>query len=463
MEKKFENGLFIFRRDLRIVDNMGLLLANQKCKNITPIFIFTPEQVGKQNKFKSDNSVQFMIESLQDLYDEIRKQGGTLYTFYGKNSTIVKNCIDDFKIDYICFNVDYTPYAIERDTEIVQLCAKKGIICDYAHDYCLLEPGSVLSGSGTPYQKFTPFYNACLKHKVQPPSRATKIHFSTKKSSVSDRISLKDAATRFTKINNDIDVHGGREIGIRVLQSAHKTQNHYEKTKNTLIYNTSRLSAYTKYGCVSIREAYHKMHGNNNFIRQLWWRDFYMNILYSFPRVLGNAMKPNYNKVKWHYNASYLKKWQQGETGFPIVDAAMTELNITGYMHNRGRLIVASFLVKTLLISWEHGEEYFATKLTDYDIASNNGNWQWIAGTGADSQPYFRVFNPWSQSETYDKDALYIKKWLPQLEAVLPKDLHTWNTSCKKTEYKEIKYPEPIVDYTEQKEKALKMYAAVFH
>jgi len=181
MEKKFENGLFIFRRDLRIVDNMGLLLANQKCKNITPIFIFTPEQVGKQNKFKSDNSVQFMIESLQDLYDEIRKQGGTLYTFYGKNSTIVKNCIDDFKIDYICFNVDYTPYAIERDTEIVQLCAKKGIICDYAHDYCLLEPGSVLSGSGTPYQKFTPFYNACLKHKVQPPSRATKIHFSTKK------------------------------------------------------------------------------------------------------------------------------------------------------------------------------------------------------------------------------------------------------------------------------------------
>jgi len=188
-----------------------------------------------------------------------------------------------------------------------------------------------------------------------------------------------------------------------------------------------------------------------------------MNILYSFPRVLGNAMKPNYNKVKWHHNASYLKKWQQGETGYPIVDAAMTELNITGYMHNRGRLIVASFLVKTLLISWEHGEEYFATKLTDYDIASNNGNWQWIAGTGADSQPYFRVFNPWSQSETYDKDALYIKKWLPQLEPVLPKDLHTWNTSCKKTEYKEIKYPEPIVDYAEQKEKALKMYASVFH
>ena len=198
---------------------------------------------------------------------------------------------------------------------------------------------------------------------------------------------------------------------------------------------------------------------NDGLIRQLYWRDFYANILSAFPQVLGSAMKPKYNNIQWEKDASLLRAWKEGNTGFPIVDAGMRELNNTGYMHNRARLITASFLIKTLLIDWQEGEKYFAQQLSDYDPASNNGNWQWVASTGADSQPYFRIFNPWSQSEKYDKDAVYIKKWIPELNNIPAKDIHKWDVKCK--DYKDTKYNCPIVNYEEQRKKAMNMYKKV--
>ncbi len=459
----FENGLFIFRRDLRIIDNNGLNLINDKCKNIYTIFIFTPEQVTNKNKYKSDNAVQFMIESLQDLAADISKHGGKLYTFFGENEKVIADCIKRWNIDVVCYNIDYSPYARERDAQIVTLCEKMETYVMYDYDYYLLEPSKVLSGSGETYKKFTPFYEAARKQKILEPSRMRKIHFKkngTTNIKLLNEISLNEAMKKLTHVNPNILVHGGRSMAIKQTNIALKTQKHYSTNHNDLTKSTSLLSAYIKFGCVSIREVYAICKGNTDLIRQLFWRDFYANILLSYPHVLGHAMKPNYDKVRWHTNDAWFQKWCTGETGFPVVDAGMRQLISTGYCHNRARLIVASFLVKTLLINWQKGEAFFAKMLTDYDPASNNGNWQWCASTGADSQPFFRIFNPWEQGKNFDPECEYIKKWVPELKDVPVKDILNWDTEWQK--YKEIKYGKPICDYKIQKELALKMYKALY-
>lgn len=457
---KKENGLFIFRRDYRIVDNTGLNLLNTLCENIYTVFIFTPEQVTNKNHYKSNNAIQFMIESLKDLASQISDKGGKLHTFFGQNDKIVSQLIDDLKISVVCFNSDYTPYSVKRDNELVELCKKKQIECAFAHDYYLHYPGSFMSASNAPYQKFTPYYNVSIKNDINAPAKYKQLHFKYKSSSLSNSITLDEAFKKFTSENENIAVNGGRQNAIIQLRKAIKTQVKYKTTHNMLDTNTSQLSAFIKFGCLSIREVYKAFHKNTDFVRQLIWRDFYANILFSFPKVLGHALKPKYNKIKWSYNKRYLEAWKKGQTGFPIVDAGMRELNTTGYMHNRARLIVASFLIKTLLLDWRQGEQYFATKLTDYDIASNNGNWQWVMGGGADSQPYFRIFNPWSQSKEHDPEANYIKKWIPELKDVPAKAIHNWDSEYPN--YKTLDYVEPIVDYTEQKDKVLNMYKAIF-
>jgi deoxyribodipyrimidine photo-lyase len=460
MTNKFENGLFIFRRDLRIIDNNGLNLLNEKCKNIYTIFIFTPEQVGSGNKYKSENSVQFMIESLEDLASRISKLGGHLYTFYGNNDKIVADCIKAFDINLVCFNLDITPYAKERDAKIISLCEHLKTYVIYDYDYYLHQPGTIVNGSGEPYQKFTPYYETAKKTKVETPNGVRKLNLSKNHPHIGSQISLDQALKKFTDVNPNILVHGGREEAIKQMKIAAKNIQNYSKTHNDLTHPTSQLSAYIKFGCVSIREVYKTFSSKHDFIRQLFWREFYANILYSFPHVLGHTLKPKYNKIKWHHNSNWFKKWCDGDTGFPVVDAGMRQLNTTGYCHNRARLIVASFLVKTLLIDWREGEKYFAKNLTDYDVASNNGNYQWIASTGADSQPYFRIFNPWEQAKNFDPNCEYIKKWVPELSDVPSKDILNWETSY--VNYKNIKYPKPIVDYKKQKDLALKMFGEVF-
>jgi deoxyribodipyrimidine photo-lyase len=405
-----------------------------------------------------------MIESLQDLSSAISKKGGHLYTFYGKNDAIVKQLILALDIDAVFFNKDYSPYAIERDESIGKVAEKMDIQVITSQDYYLLEPGTVLNGSKKMYQKFTPFYNsatAYAKH-VDPPSGKQITNFAKTTKTLANGLSLATALTRFTTVNPKSDrlVDGGRQEAIISLKIAVKSQSHYSKTHNDLFKATTQLSAYIKFGCLSIREVYKVFRNNTDLIRQLWWRDFYANILFAYPHVLGSAMKPNYNRVRWHHNANWFTCWTKGETGYPIVDAGMRQLNATGYMHNRARLITASFLVKTLLISWEHGEQYFAKMLTDYDPASNNGNWQWIAGSGADSQPYFRIFSPKEQNKNFDPDCEYIKTWIPELKDILAKDIINWDTEHVK--YKDVSYAKPICEFAKQKELALKMYEAVF-
>jgi deoxyribodipyrimidine photo-lyase len=456
MTTKYKNGLFIFRRDFRIVDNIGLNIANNICEKIYPVFIFTPEQITGTNKYKSNTAVQFMIESLIDLSSQISKMGGRLLCFYGHNNAIVTNLIKELDINVLCFNADYSPYAIQREINIIEICDKMGVDVEYGHDYYLHPPGSIVNGQGESYKKFTPYYNVASKKKVDPPASLRKIHFASSSKHLANNILLTTALNKFTKNNPNILVHGGRTEAIKQMKVAVKNVTNYSKTHDELIKPTSQLSAYIKFGCISIREVYKTFRNKHDFIRQLFWRDFYSSILYSFPQVLGSSMKPNYNRIRWHNNSNWFKKWCDGETGFPVVDAGMRQLNTTGYMHNRARLIVMSFLIKTLLIDWKKGEQYFATRLTDYDPASNNGNIQWIMGGGSDAMPFFRIFNPWNQQEEHDKSCEYIKTWVPELSSLEPKIIHNWATEY--VNYKDIKYPKPICDYSEQKEKCLKMY-----
>jgi deoxyribodipyrimidine photo-lyase len=453
MTHKYENGLFIYRRDFRVVDNIGLNTTNSVCKHIYPVFIFTPEQATDKNKYKSNNALQFMIESLQDL---MTQTNGHLQCFYGDNNKIISYLIQKLNINIVISNADYTPYAIKRDNEIVKLCNSMEIPTIYEHDYYLQPPGTILNGQGETYQKFTPFYNACLKHNVNTPTPKSKIHFALSNSKLEHTITLENAMKQFTTTNEYILVNGGRKQALKQLKQSTINIKNYVKTRDELSKPSSLLSAYIKFGCVSIREIYKLFHSNESFIRQLYWRDFYANILYSFPHVLGHALKPKYDNIKWHKNSKWFKKWCDGETGFPLVDAGMRQMNKTGYMENRARLIVMSFLVKTLLIDWREGETYFATKLTDYDPASNNGNIQWISGSGADSQQYMRIFSPFRQQEDHDANCEYIKRWVPEIEMLEPKIIHNWDTEY--ANHKDINYPKPICDFSEQRKKAIDMY-----
>jgi deoxyribodipyrimidine photo-lyase len=457
MSTKFENGLFIFRRDLRVVDNNGLNLLNEKCKNIYTIFIFTPEQAGNGNKYKSDNALQFMIESLEDLASNISKMGGQLHTFYGHNDKVVEDCIKAFDINVVCFNLDITPYARERDSKIIKLCEKMETYVMYDHDYYLHEPGTIVNGSGNPYVKFTPYYEKAKKLKVEAPAGIRKLHLAKSSAHVPNKITLDLAMKKFVgKENPDILVHGGRENALKQMRQAAKNIKHYAQTRNDLAKPTSQLSAYIKFGAVSVREVYKVFRSKHDFIRQLYWREFYGNVLYSFPRVLGHSLNPKYDKIKWHHNERWFEAWKKGETGIPLVDASQRQLLQTGWTHNRGRMISSSILIKILLIDWREGERFYAQHLVDYDVASNNGGWQFSSGSGADSQPYFRYFNPYLQSKNNDSDCEYIKQWIPELKDVPPADIHNWETTWEK--HKECGYPKPIVNYAEQKEISLKMY-----
>jgi deoxyribodipyrimidine photo-lyase len=457
MTEKMENGLFIFRRDLRIVDNNGLNFLSELCKNIYTVFIFTPEQVGSGNQYKSDNAVQFMIETLYDLASEISKAGGKLHTFYGHNEKVIADCIKAWDINVVAFNLDITPYSRIRDDKIVKMCQKMEVFVTYDFDYYLHPPGTIKSGSGLPYQKFTPYYETAKKIKVQSPTSKKHLPLKNKETHVPNKITLEQAMKKFVgKENPDILVHGGRQEALKMLSKAVRDIKNYDAIHNDLNKKTTELSAAIKFGCVSIRETYKALHSKTGVIRQLYWRDFYANILYEFPQVLGHSLKPKYDKIKWHHNSKWFNAWCKGETGFPIVDAGMRQMNATGYMHNRSRLIVASFLVKTLLIDWREGEKYFAQTLTDYSPENNNGNWQWVASSGADSQQFYRIFNPWLQGENFDKDCEYIKKWVPELSTLDPKIIHNWETEW--VNHKDIKYPKPICNYSQQKEKALKIY-----
>lgn len=433
MAAQYQTGLFIFHRDLRAPDNTGLIMAARKCAQIVPIFIFTPEQVGRQNKYKSQNAVQFMLDCLRELCTQL-----PLRLFYGDPPAVIKGCLATFAPDYVCFNADYTPYAVARDAEIAAVCKKAGIVCEMSHDYYLVAPGTVVSAAGRAYRKFTPYYTAAL---LQPIARVDKYdvdNFARRGPTTAHHITLAAATAKFAPARNKLAIRGGRLIAGEKLLVAVKAQRMYAETRDQLATPTSGLSAYIKFGCVSIREVYWWFRKNTEFVRQLIWRDFYAQMFYGYPRDMRAP-----NTVKWGNNPKWLAAWQVGNTGFPAVDAGMRELCATGTMHNRARLIVASLLIKILHIDWRRGEQYFAQMLVDYDVASNNGNWQW-----AHKQPAFRTFNPWAQGREHDPACVYIKKWIPELRGMSPRQIHNWRApqaGCT--------YPGPICDYDAQKNK----------
>jgi len=462
MYMKYQNGLFIFHRDFRITDNNGLLEASSQCKRVYTCFIFTPEQVGKSNHYRSDNAIQFMIESLEDLRKSIQSKNGELIILHGEHKKCIANAINTLNINCVFFNKDYSPYAVQRDNEIIEYCNRHQIKCLPQSDYYLYEPGTVLNGSGGFYKKFTPFYEQVLKIEIKKPNKRTITNLSKTTLEIDNSITLRDAFSKFTHNNDTIAVNGGRYRAKQILTRTLVTQAKYSNEHDFLFNPTSGLSAPIKFGCISVREVYdafkQKFGKNSDIIRQLIWREFYAHVLYGYPDVLGQSYQPSYRKIRWSTSERDFHAWKNGETGFPVVDACMRQLNESGYMHNRGRMIVANFLVKTLLLDWRLGERYFAQKLVDYDPASNNGNWQGISGTGVDMKPYFRDMNPWIQSAKYDKDCVYIKKWIPELANVEPRDIHKWYIMCNDTKYHKTRYYTPIVDYDEQKKKMLELY-----
>lgn len=454
---QYKSSIFIFRRDFRLIDNLGLIKLSQLSDSIIPIFIFTPTQID-DNSYKSNNCIQFMIESLDDLSLDIQKNNGKLYYFYGHPDIIIKNLItkSNLNIDCVAVNMDYTPYSIQRDDKIKNICNLYNVDFLSFEDILLNPVKSILTGADNVYQKFTPYFRAASKIKINNPIKKKFNNFYNHSINLEYRNNIHD----FYVPNDLIAVHGGRRNALKILKNIKNFKN-YNSSRNFLNLNTTKLSAYIKFGCVSIREVYHtflkKLGSNNDLIKQLYWRDFYYNIAFEFPYVFNknSNLKEQYNNIKWLSNTKLFNKWKNGQTGFPVVDAAMTELNTTGFMHNRGRLIVSNFLIKLLGINWEKGEHYFATQLVDYDPCVNNGNWQWSAGSGADSQPYFRTFNPWTQLEKFDKNCLYIKKWLPQFSDIPPIDILNWDNSFHKYD---IDYPKPIIDYKLQRSKIIDLY-----
>lgn len=456
-------NLFIFRRDFRIIDNKGLIELSKTSNNeIIPVFIFTPEQITTKNKYRSNNSVLFMLECLEELQKEIKKQNGRLLFFYGNNNDVINEISEVYNLEFIMYNKDYTPYAKKRDNEIEELCNSNNIKHKSICDYYLNKIGSIKTNENTTYTKFTPYLNKANKNLVDKPHNK-KINFKNSNRKIKFQIELQYIKERFTKENINKLFIGGRNNALIKLKDS-KTQTDYNSTRNDLFKQTTQLSAYIKFGCLSIREVYHyfikHLGKNNDLIKQLYWRDFYMDVLNAYPHVLLRSLKSHYDDINWINNKEWTKKWKSGNTGFPIVDACMRQMNKEGYMPNRGRLIVSSFLIKVLLTDWKKGEKYFAKKLIDYDPASNNGGWQWSAGSGADSQQYNRIFNPWLQSSKHDPYCVYIKTYIPELMDVDTKDIHNWYLSCNN--YKNINYPKPIVDYKKQKEITLERYSEIY-
>jgi deoxyribodipyrimidine photo-lyase len=427
-------NIFIFRRDLRIVDNTSLNILKKTYPDIKilPIFIFNKNQIEpSKNPYFSYNAFEFMCDSL----NEIPSLNCYLTT---DDLIILNNLHSKFKINAISFNLDFTPFAIKRDKKIIDWCNLHNIIIIRHEDYTLHKIGTIIKDDGKPYQKFTPFYKKSILIKP-PPIINENFEFIKDTSANINPLSL------IKKRNPNIKVIGGRKNALIILKNLEKgIFNDYDNEREyPYLDKTTKLSAYIKFGCLSIREIYYSLPTNHGIIRELFWKDFYANISYFFPHIYGNTFIKKYSNIIWDNNEEYFNKWKEGKTGFPIIDASMRQLNNTGWMHNRCRMLVSCFLVKNLYIDWRLGEKYFATKLVDYDPSSNNGGWQWSASTGTDSQPYFRIFSPTIQMKKYDKDCKFIKKWIEELRNVDNKIILNWENK----QLSSINYPSPIIDF----------------
>ncbi|MCU0338562.1 MAG: DNA photolyase family protein, partial [Spirosomaceae bacterium] len=423
--------LFWHRRDLRLHDNAGLYHALKSGYPVLSVFIFDQDILDKLDD-KRDRRVEFIHQAISELQTQLTQIGSTLIVRYGRPLEIWKQLTQEHSIAEVHTNHDYEPYALQRDKAVGELLNARGTAFYTHKDQCIFEKSEILSGAGTPYTVFTPYSRKWKEtandfyYQSYPNEQYFDNFFKTTSLSIPTLESMGFAATGQPFPNKTV-----RDELIK----------HYKERRDTpSIQGTSRLSVHLRFGTISIRElARHTKDLSESFLNELIWRDFYMQILWHFPHVgEGKAFRAEYDKIEWRRDEAQFERWCEGRTGYPIVDAGMRELNATGFMHNRVRMVVASFLTKHLLIDWRWGEAYFAKKLLDFDLSANNGGWQWASGSGTDAAPYFRIFNPTSQTQKFDPQLVYIKKWVPEISS--------------------FEYPRPMVDHAFARERCLAAY-----
>ena len=429
-------NIFWFRRDLRLHDNTGLFNALKEGKDVLPIFIFDKNILD--NLPKQDARVEFLYDTLLSLKSELEeKYNSSLKIFYSTPIEVFKSLTKEYDISSVYTNRDYEPYANNRDRDVKEFLEANSISFKDFKDHIIFEGHEVLKADGTPYTVFTPYKRRWLEKLHSETNGDHSVFFESQPSESFDNYFH---TTSFD--HPDLEEMGFERTDIVIPPSEVKQSviKNYSRDRDfPAIKGTSRLGIHFRFGTISIRQKARKaIKLNDTYLSELIWRDFYSQILQHFPRVVTEAFKAKYDRIEWREDAVQYKAWCEGKTGYPIVDAGMRELNATGFMHNRVRMITASFLTKHLFLNWRLGEAYFAMKLLDFDLASNNGGWQWAAGCGTDAAPYFRIFNPYSQQKKFDKDFSYIKKWVP--------------------EYGTDNYPEPIVDHKFARERCLTKY-----
>lgn len=447
--------IFWHRRDLRIHDNAGLYRALKNQGNVLPIFIFDRNILDKLED-RADARVEFIHGAVTDLAKAYSEHGSGLRVFYGEPAQIWPQIIQAYpELTSVYTNEDYEPYAKNRDSAVAELLSKHNITFQAFKDHVIFAGNEVTKQDGDPYTVFTPYmrrWRATLEERTSAftdeDGNATTISYYLKPyqtekyldqlAKTEDKTSQQDFLIPSLADMNFVPT----DIEIPATSVSRKLIRNYSATRDIpSIQGTSRLGLHFRHGTVSIREkALRAMKLNDTYVNELVWRDFYSQILQHFPRVATNCFREKYENIPWENNEDHWAAWCEGRTGVPIVDAGMRELNTTGFMHNRVRMIVASYLTKHLLIDWRWGEAYFAKKLLDFDLASNNGGWQWAASCGTDAQPYFRIFNAESQQKKFDPEFIYVRKWVPEFESA--------------------SYPDPIVDHKEGRERALRVYKA---
>jgi deoxyribodipyrimidine photo-lyase len=425
-------NIFWFRRDLRLQDNAGLYHALKSNNPVVPVFIFDTNILDELED-KADRRVEFIHAALAAMQVELVKIGSSLEIHYGTPLDVYKTLLGKYKIEKVFTNHDYEPYALEREKAVLNLLSSKGASLHTFKDQVLLEKNEVLKDDGTPYTVFTPYsrkWKAVLTdfHLKKYP---TKKYFSNFYKQLPVLIPTLESMG-FKTVDEPFPL---KDLD-KELVKKYKEQRDFPAIKGT-----SKLGVHLRFGTISIRELAAKSRDlSETYLNELIWRDFYHMILWHFPHVgKGKAFKAQYDTIEWRKDNGEFERWCNGTTGYPIVDAGMRELNATGFMHNRVRMIVASFLTKHLLLDWRLGEAYFAQKLLDFDLAANNGGWQWAAGSGCDAAPYFRVFNPYLQTQKFDPKLQYIRKWVP--------------------EFQEFSYPKPIVEHEIARKRCLEVYA----
>ena len=408
-------SVFWFRRDLRLDDNRGLNAALSSGLKVIPIFIFDTEIINKLEK--NDLRIKMIHAALVKLNDAMLGNRCNVGMYLGNPKAVFESLLKKYKIKSVYTNRDYEPYALERDKSIKSFLEKKNVTYKSFKDQVIFEKDEVVKDDGNPYKVYTPYSRKWIET-----LNARGFETCKSETKLNSLASLELPYLTLKEIGFD-----EKKFDIPLFNIDFKTIEKYEETRNFPYLNsTSRIGAHLRFGFVSIRKLVEKAHkkSNKTYLKELIWREFFMQILWHFPYTQEKSFKPKYDRIKWLNNDEEFKKWCEGNTGYPLVDAGMRELNQTGFMHNRVRMLVGSFLCKHLLIDWRWGEKYFAKKLLDYEMSSNVGNWQWVAGCGVDASPYFRIFNPKEQIKKFDKDFKYIKKWVPEFQSSLyPKEI----------------------------------------